>query len=58
MKYKVLKEFKDLKEDILRKPGDIIDITATRAKEIEVGLSKFCSNSKWIEKVEEPKKKG
>ena len=58
MKYKVLKEFKDLKEDILRKPGDIIDITATRAKEIETGLSKFCPDCEWIEKVEEPKKKG
>ena len=53
MKYKVLKEFKDLKEDVLRQPGDIFEATVERVKEINDGLAKFCDGCEWIKKVED-----
>lgn len=53
MKIKVLKEFKDLKENILRKPGDIFVASKDRYREISEELSRYCSQCKWIEEVED-----
>lgn len=59
MKIKVLKKFKDFKEDVIREPGDIFEVTATRFTQIVSGLKKFGPGD-WVEEVkeEEPKKRG
>ena len=39
MKVKVLKYFADKKEKVMRKPNDIIEVTASRLKEIQTAGS-------------------
>lgn len=39
MKVKVLKYFADKKEKVMRKPNDIIEVTASRLKEIQAAGS-------------------
>lgn len=58
MKVKVLKEFTDKKENILRKPGDTFECTPERFDEIKQGLSMFCSQCKWIEEIKVGAKDG
>lgn len=53
MKIKVLKKFKDFKEDVIREPGDIFEVTDERFDEIVNGLKKF-EDVEWVKVIEEP----
>lgn len=53
MKVRVLKEFKDLKENVARKPGDVFVCTKERFEEIKDGLRMFCLECDWVEEVKE-----
>ena len=53
MKIKVLKKFKDFKEDVIREPGDIFEVTDERFDEIVNGLKKF-EDVEWVKVIKEP----
>ncbi|MDY2986129.1 MAG: hypothetical protein SOR77_00705 [Peptoniphilus sp.] len=53
MKVRALKEFKDLKENVVRMPGDIFTCTKERFEEMKTGLRKFCLECEWVEEVKE-----
>lgn len=53
MKIKVLKEFYDKKEGVMRYVGDTFIVNQERYKEIYVNLKAHCSQCKWIEEVKE-----
>lgn len=53
MKIKVLKDFYDKRESVMRKVGDTFIVNQERYKEIYVNLKAHCSQCKWIEEVKE-----
>lgn len=53
MKIKVIKNFKDLQEDVIRNTGDIFEVTDSRYKEINSKLPGYVQEVK----EEKPKKK-
>lgn len=56
MKIKVLKEFKDLAENKLRKVGDEFEVTKERFEEIDTKLREKYKDVKWVEEVKETPK--
>lgn len=56
MKIKVLKEFKDLAENKLRKVGDEFEVTKERFEEIDTTLREKYKDIKWVEEVKETPK--
>lgn len=50
MKIKVLKEFKDLAENKLRKVGDEFEVTKERFEEIDTTLREKYKDIKWVER--------
>lgn len=51
MKIKVLKEFYDKKEGVMRYVGDTFIVNQERYREIYENLKAYCSQCKWIEEV-------
>ncbi|MDU7925307.1 MAG: hypothetical protein E7J43_00195 [Finegoldia magna] len=51
MKIKVLKEFYDKKESVMRYVGDTFIVSQERYREIYENLKAYCSQCKWIEEV-------
>lgn len=56
IKVRVLKEFKDLVENKLRKVGDVFEVTKERFEEIDTKLREKYKDVKWIEEVKETKR--
>ncbi len=56
MKIKVLKEFKDLAENKLRKVGDEFEVTKKRFEEIDTKLREKYKDVAWVEEVKEAPK--
>lgn len=56
MKIKVLKEFKDLAENKLRKVGDEFEVTKERFEEIDTTLREKYKDIKWVEEVKKTPK--
>lgn len=56
MKIKVLKEFKDLLENKLRKVGDEFEVTKERFEEIDTKLREKYKDVAWVEEVKEAPK--
>ena len=55
MKIKVLKPFKDFKENVKREVGDEFIVSKERFAEIKEGLKKF-EDTTWVEEVKASKK--
>lgn len=53
MKIKVLKEFYDKKEGVMRYVGDTFIVSQERYREIYENLKAYCSQCHWIEEVKE-----
>lgn len=53
MKIKVLKEFYDKKESVMRNVGDTFIVSQERYREIYENLKAYCSQCHWIEEVKE-----
>ncbi len=53
MKIKVLKEFYDKKEGVMRYVGDTFIVNQERYREIYENLKAHCSQCHWIEEVKE-----
>lgn len=53
MKIKVLKEFYDKKEGVMRYVGDTFIVNQERYREIYENLKSYCSQCKWIEEVKD-----
>lgn len=51
MKIRVLKEFYDKKESVMRNVGDTFVVNQERYREIYENLKGYCSQCKWIEEV-------
>lgn len=58
MKIKVLKEFYDKKEGVMRYVGDTFIVNQERYREIYENLKAHCSQCHWIEEVKEVKDDG
>lgn len=58
MKIKVLKEFYDKKEGVMRYVGDTFIVNQERYREIYENLKAHCSQCHWIEEVKEVKEDG
>ena len=56
MKIKVLKEFKDLVENKLRRVGDEFEVTKERFEEIDTELREKYKDVAWVEEVKEAPK--
>ena len=52
MKIQVLKKFRDLKENVERKVGDVFEVDEKRFEEIKAGLTEF-GEGNWVEEVKE-----
>lgn len=53
MKIKVLKEFYDKKESVMRNVGDTFIVSQERYREIYENLKAHCSQCHWIEEVKD-----